>query len=162
MVLNIILLVLFVVGAVWTMMTTRLLHSAVGLAFTSAVLTVLMFQLDSPLAAVFELSVCSGLVSAIFISTIMLTKRVTAEELIVRRKIRMAYFWILPIVVVAAAIVLSLIHIPVDFKIPEPPAENNVKNIMWNLRHLDLLGQIAILLTGVFGVVTLFKESKHD
>jgi NADH-quinone oxidoreductase subunit J len=162
LILNIILLVLFVAGAVWTMMTTRLLHSAVGLAFTSAVLTVLMFQLDSPLAAVFELSVCSGLVSAIFISTIMLTKRVTAEELIVRRKIRMAYFWFLPIVVVAAAIVLSLTHIPVDFKLPEPPVENNVKNIMWNVRHLDLLGQIAILLTGVFGVVTLFKESKHD
>ena len=64
--------------------------------------------------------------------------------------------------VVAAAIVLSLIHIPVDFKLPEPPVENDVKNIMWNVRHLDLLGQIAILLTGVFGVVTLFKESKHD
>ncbi len=161
MVLNIILLAAFVVGAVWTMMTTRLLHSAVGLAFTSAIVTILMFQLDSPLAAVFELSVCAGLVSAIFISTITLTKRFTAEELIVRRKARLAYFWFLPIVVVIAAVVLSLIHIPIDFKLPEPPMENNVKNIIWNLRHLDLLGQIAILLAGGFGVVTLFKEWKN-
>jgi NADH-quinone oxidoreductase subunit J len=162
MVLNIILLVVFVAGAVWTMMTTRLLHAAVGLAFTSAVLTILMFQLDSSLAAVFELSVCAGLVSAIFISTITLTKRVTPEELIIRRKARLVYFWLLPIIVVIAAIGLSLFHVPVDFKLPEPPTENNVKNIIWNLRHLDLLGQIVILLAGAFGVVTLFKEWKND
>ncbi len=160
MVLNIILLAAFVVGAVWTMMTTRLLHSAVGLAFTSAIVTILMFQLDSPLAAVFELSVCAGLVSAIFISTITLTKRFTAEELIVRRKARLAYFWFLPIVVVIAAVVLSLIHIPLTFNLPAPPAENNVNIILWRLRHLDLLGQIVILLAGAFGVVTFFREQK--
>jgi ethanolamine transporter EutH len=32
---------------------------------------------------------------------------------------------------------------------------------LWKLRHLDLLGQIAILLAGAFGVVTLFKEWKN-
>ena len=69
-----------VVSATWTVMTARLLRSAVGLAITSAILTILMFQLASPLAAVFELSVCAGLISAIFISTISLTQRVTAER----------------------------------------------------------------------------------
>jgi ethanolamine transporter EutH len=29
---------------------------------------------------------------------------------------------------------------------------------MWNIRHIDIMGQIIILLTGVFGVVILFKE----
>jgi hypothetical protein len=34
----------------------------------------------------------------------------------------------------------------------------DVKTILWNLRHLDLLGQILILLGGTFGVVVLVKE----
>ena len=161
MTINLILLAAFVIGAVWTMMATRLLHSVVGLAFTSAVLTILMFRLDSPLAAVFELSVCAGLVSAVFISTIFLTKRVSPEELVVRRKKRLSLFWLLPIMVILAGIALSQVHLPIDFNLPKPK-DNDVRIILWNLRHLDLLGQIVILLGGAFGVVTLFKEWKNE
>jgi NADH-quinone oxidoreductase subunit J len=64
-----------VIAAVWTVMSARLLHSAIGLATTSVILAILMYQLGSPLAAVFELSVCAGLISAIFLSAIPLAGR---------------------------------------------------------------------------------------
>jgi ethanolamine transporter EutH len=39
-----------------------------------------------------------------------------------------------------------------------------VREVLWNQRHLDLLGQIAVLLAGAFGVVVLFKgfETRVD
>jgi NADH-quinone oxidoreductase subunit J len=161
MVINIILLIVLVISALWTAMTTRLLRSAVGLAITSAVLSILIFRLASPIAAVFELSVCAGLIFAIFISSITVTQRVTAEKLIIRKKERLRKFWPLPIIVVLTAAALSQVHFQMTFNLPAQTVENNVKIILWNLRHLDLLGQIVILLTGAFGVVILFKEWKN-
>jgi hypothetical protein len=32
--------------------------------------------------------------------------------------------------------------------------------VLWGLRHLDLFGQIIVLLAGAFGVVIFFKEKK--
>jgi len=150
-----------VLSAVWTVLTARLLRSAAGLAITSAILTILMFQLSAPLAAVFELSVGAGLISAIFISTISLTHRVTTEDLATRLKERLHRYWLLPLILLAAGVALISIHFVLDVNPPALPAENDVRIVLWKLRHLDLLGQIAILLAGAFGVVTLFKEWKN-
>ena len=158
MTINIILGVALVLAAAWTVMTARLLRSVIGLALTSVILTIIMFKLNSPLAAVFELSVCAGLISAIFISSIGLTQRLTDDQLEVRKKERLAKFWLLPIILVLAAVAMFQLHIPFDFHLQAAPAESDVRNIIWNLRHLDLLGQIVILLAGAFGVVALFKD----
>ncbi len=64
----------------------------------------------------------------------------------------------LPVIVILAGVALYRLHIPFDFNLPAAPTANDVRNIIWNLRHLDLLGQIVILLAGAFGVVALFKE----
>jgi NADH-quinone oxidoreductase subunit J len=158
MVIEIILLAALVIFALWTVMTPRLPRSAIGLAITSAVLTIIMFKLSSPLAAVFELSICAGLISAIFISIISLMPRITAKDRDVRQKEHFHKYWLLPIIVVVVAVVLSQLHLPMDFNLPAQPMENDVRIILWNLRHLDLLGQIVILLAGAFGVAILFKE----
>jgi ethanolamine transporter EutH len=56
-----------------------------------------------------------------------------------------------------------MISLPFSLKvIATPPAENDVRLILWNMRHLDLIGQITILLAGAFGIVALFKEWKKD
>src|SRR5512136_1600178 len=91
---------LLVLAALATVMTARLLRAVIGLAVTSALLTILMFRLDSPIAAVFELSVCAGLIPAIFITTIGLTQRLTAETIPARREARMRRYWFLPILVI--------------------------------------------------------------
>jgi NADH-quinone oxidoreductase subunit J len=161
MVIEIILLIALVIFALWTVMTPRLPRSAVGLAITSAVLTIIMFKLSSPLAAVFELSICAGLISAIFISIISLMPRITAQDRDIRQKEHFHKYWLLPIIVVIVAVALSQLHLPTNFNLPAQPVENDVRIILWNLRHLDLLGQIVILLAGAFGVAILFKERKN-
>lgn len=158
--LDIVLLICLVAAAVATVMTARLLRSAIALALTSAVLTVLMFRMDAPLAGVFELSVCAGLIPAILISTIGLTQRLTFETLEVRRKELLRRFWYLPLIVVLVGIAMTHVRIPLDFPPPPPPAAISVREVLWNLRHVDLLGQIVILLAGAFGVAVLVKEVK--
>jgi NADH-quinone oxidoreductase subunit J len=156
---NIILLIILILAAIWTVMTSRLLRSAIGLAVTSVILAILIFQLSSPLAAVFELSVCAGLISAIFISAISLTQRVGPEsETLQRKKEKFSRFWFLPLIIIFVAVFLIQFHVNFPSYPLAPSAENNVKVILWNFRHLDLLGQIAILLAGAFGVVSLFKD----
>lgn len=158
MTVNIILGVALVLAALWTVMTTRLLRSVIGLALTSVILTIIMFKLNSPLAAVFELSVCAGLISAIFISCIGLTQRLSEEQFAERQKERLSKFWLLPVILVLTGVALYQLHIPLDLHLQAAPTENDVRIVLWNLRHLDLVGQIVILLAGAFGVVALFKD----
>jgi NADH-quinone oxidoreductase subunit J len=158
---DVVLLVAMLVAATWTVMAARLLRSIIGLAITSVLLTAIMFRLNSPWAAVFELSVCAGLISAIFLSTISLTRRLTADELAVRQKQRLYRYWYLPMIMIVAGIVLYGLHF--HFAIPAHGAtEQDVRQVLWGARHLDLIGQAAVLLGGAFGVVVLFKEWKHD
>ncbi len=158
MLLNIVILIALIMAAVWTVMTRSLLRSAIGLAMTSAVLTMMMFKLDSPVAAVFELSVCTGLISVLFISAITRTHPLTKLEMAQFIKDRWKRFWYLPIIVAALGIALSFFRVKINLALPVPETETNVRMVLWNTRQIDLIGQIMILLTGVLGVVILFKE----
>lgn len=157
---NIFLLIALLLSALWTVMTIRLLRAVVGLALTSAILSILMFSLNSPLAAVFELSVCAGLILVIFITTISFTQRITHDRLLIRKKERFAKFWALPLIIIAVGILLIQLKVVLGINLPEPLAEHDVRKVLWNIRHLDLLGQIVLLLAGAFGVVILFKDRR--
>jgi NADH-quinone oxidoreductase subunit J len=157
MAINLILLSGLVLAAVWTVMTIRLIRAVVGLALTSAILATIMYRLDSALAAVFELSVCSGLISVIFITTVSFTQRISKERLLVRKRERLAKFWLLPVILVTAGLLLiNYLKVP-GFILSSAPDGQDVRAVIWNLRHLDLFGQVIVLLAGVFGVVILFK-----
>lgn len=158
--LDLIILITLVFSALWTVMTRSLIRSAIGLALTSAVLTMMMFKLHSPIAAVFELSVCAGLISVLFVSTISLTHPQTREEAMQHMKDRLTRFWYLPVIVIIAAIILGAMRINLNFNLPMPELEKDARSVMWGARQLDIFGQIIVLLTGVFGVVVLLKETK--
>jgi NADH-quinone oxidoreductase subunit J len=155
---DILILVLMIGAAVWTVMTRSLLRAAIGLAVTSAVVSVFMFRLDSPLAAVFELSVCSGLISVLFISTISITEPMVREEKLKHMQERFKRFKYLPLVLIAAAIMLSLIKFKPNCPLPQTAAPMDVRQVLWSGRPLEMIGQVIILLAGAFGVVILFKE----
>jgi len=138
-------------------MTRSLLRSAIGLALTSAILTILMFRLLAPLAAVFELSVCAGLISVLFVSTVSLTEPLSKTEMLQYIKERYSRFRYLPYIILVTGIILVFLNIKLVLKMPAQEIEKDVRQVMWNLRQLDLLGQIIILLTGSLGVVVLFK-----
>lgn len=158
MIFTIIALSLITACALWAVMTRSLLRAALGLALTSALLSVVMFKLQSPIAAVFELSVCTGLISVVFISTISLTQPLTWDQITKHMKDRLGRFWYLPVVVIIAGIVLSFVRLPQALQVPLPETVKDVKEIIWNVRHLDIIGQILIFLAGSFGVRILFKE----
>ncbi|MHB9154602.1 MAG: NADH-quinone oxidoreductase subunit J [Endomicrobiales bacterium] len=159
MTINLILLVLLTVAAVWAVVRGSLLRAAIALAVASILLSVLMFRLQAPLAAVFELSVCAGLITVIFMSAISMTKPLSPQEIVEVMKERARRYWYLPALMAAAAVALALAAIPAAVTAPAPAQATDVREVLWNLRQLDLLGQILILLVGVFGIVVLFKDS---
>lgn len=160
---DIILLLAMTFAGLWTVMTRSLLKSTIGLAVTSSIITIVMFRLDSPLAAVFELSVCTGLITAVFISTISLVKPLTHKEIEKLSKDRIKRFWLLPVIMLIAGILLVILKIPVNFSQTTNQVTGtgaDVRNVLWNSRPIDLFGQIVVLLAGVFGAVLLFREAK--
>ncbi len=159
-----ILIFLFIVPAVLAALSKDILRSAIALLVCSLGLTLILFNLDAPLAGVFELSVCAGLISVLFINTISLTRPVTGAELAAKIKAHYKRFLWLPIIIVILALILwfNQEHIFGPLMINTVREDNTVGEILWGLRGLDLVGQIIILLVGVYGVVVLFKRGKKN
>lgn len=155
-----VLLVLFVLAALWTVMAPSLLLSSMGLAAASALLSVVMFKCGAQLAAVFELSVCAGLISVLFICTVSLTEAMDRKESKEYARERMSRFWLLPVVVILLSFAAARLSGKSDFGTFVSSRGEDVRNLLWNVRQLDILGQIIILMVGVFGVVILFREGQ--
>jgi len=157
----VILLLLMVLASVLAVMIRNLVKAAIALAATSVVLTIIMFVLKSPLAAVFELSVCAGLITAVFISAITMMEVSSEKELETKRRERARRFIYLPIILVLLAAGLILAWPSLRLNIASITSGNpDVGYEVWNIRQLDMIGQIIIIIAGVFGVVVLFKERR--
>ena len=72
---SIVLIIAAIVSAVLAVRFKEMLFSAISLAVLSVMIAIMFFKLDSPYAGVFELSICAGLITALFVSVISLTKR---------------------------------------------------------------------------------------
>ena len=160
MIMDTIILTAMVLAALWAVMTRSLLKATIGLAVTSAILTIAIFRLNSPLAAVFELSVCTGLITAVFVSAISLMKPFTHKETIELSKNRMKRYWYLPVIMIVSGAGMMFLRFSADFTLPQKGNLIDVRQLLWNSRQLDLLGQVVILLTGVFATVIFFREAK--
>jgi NADH-quinone oxidoreductase subunit J len=152
------LLIALVFATLWTVMTRSLLKAALGLALTSALVAIMLFKLDSPLAGVFELSVCAGLITAVFISAISLMRPFTHKETVELSKRRIKKYWPLPIIIAAVIVMFSRAVVPTNIRVVQEAMEPTVQNILWGSRSLDLFGQIVLVLAGIFGTVILFRE----
>lgn len=157
---NLLILISLAVAALYTVMARSLIRAALGLAITSAVLSILIFRLESPLAAVFELSVCSGLITVIFMTTISLTKPRTMTEVYQHMMDRLSRFWYLPLIVGVMGIALGMMRVKVILAMPSPETITDVRTLMWATRKLDLIGQAVVLLVGGLGIALLFRERR--
>lgn len=158
------LLVGLVVSAMVCIIIRDLLKASIALAVVSAILAIIMFLSKAPLAAVFELSVCAGLITVVFISAISMTRIRSKEEVAQMEKERRKRFALLPVIlIVLLAGVLFAIWPHLNALIPykaAPLGTATEQNFFWNKRQVDLLGQIIIILAGVYGVLIFFKD--HD
>jgi len=156
------LLVGLVISAMVCIMIRNLLKACISLAVVSAILSLIMFLLGAPLAAVFELSVCAGLITVVFISAVSMTRVRSKEEIAEKEKARRRRFIPLPVLlVVLLSGALFALWPHLDALIPyaaAPQIAETVQDVLWNKRQADLLGQAIIVLCGVYGVLIFFKE----
>lgn len=153
---DLVLLALIVGFALIASAVRDLIRAALSLAVISAVLAIIIFRLGAPYAAAFELSVAAGLITVLFISAISLINpdKETMKE---SRMITLG----LPIATAAFGTLLwfGKKYIPA-LSFMESPHTAPIRETLWNLRSLDLVGQILIILTGVFLVILFFKENR--
>ena len=152
------------IPAILAACAAELIRSAIAVLVFSIGLTVLLFQLNAPLAGVFELLVCAGLISVLFILTISLTRPLTAKAESAYKHTHYRRYLALPILMAVMAIILWFSHESWIGHLPVVKSQEtaSVGEVLWQTRGLDLIGQITVLLVGVYGVVVLFKRGKMN
>jgi NADH-quinone oxidoreductase subunit J len=160
MILQTALLIGLVILSVLAILLKDLLRSAISLALASLVLGIIFFRMGAPYAGVFEISVVAGLVTVLFILAIALTK--SGEEVRESRLVNVVF----PLVFVAFLAIDALVMKGLIGKVPALASgaeAGTFGEVLWKGRTLDLVGQIAVILAGVFAVLALFrKRDKHE
>lgn len=147
---------------VYAVVSRSILRSAIGLALASVCLASMFYAMGAKLTAVFEVSVCSGLVTVIFIAGVSLSHSPKVElQSEYRDKERNRY---LPVLLIAAGALmiagaLLLGGEPLTFA---PDSGADVRNVLWNERQADVWGQIAAILCGGVAVAVLFREERRE
>jgi len=154
------LLVGLVLFSVLAILLRDLLKAAVSLAVASLLLGIIFFRMNASYAGVFEISVVAGLITVLFILTIALTNK--GEEVRESKLANLVFplFFVVFIIIDALVMKGLLQKIPA---LPSSPESGAFGDVLWKGRTLDLVGQIAVILAGVFSVLALFrKRDKHD
>jgi NADH:ubiquinone oxidoreductase subunit 6 (subunit J) len=155
MVIQIILLSGLVLFSALAILARDILKSAISLAVASLFLGIIFFRMNAPYAGVFEISVVAGLITVLFILTIALTK---AEGDVRESKAAMIIF---PLFFVVFIIIDLLVMKSLMAKVPTlaaAPEKGTFGEVLWKQRTLDLIGQVCIILAGVFAVLALFRR----
>ncbi len=142
------------VTSIFAIRSRRLLISAVWLAVTSALVALLIYLLGAPHIAVIELSVGAGLVTVLFVFAINIAGEDKAKLLPqIPRSVA------IPAVVLGFGLALVVVLRSAGI-ITLPTALENVSEILWEQRYLDLLLQIILIFAGVLGVLGLLSSDK--
>lgn len=154
------LLIGVVLFSVLAIALSDVLRSAISLAVASLLLGIVFFKMNAPYAGVFEISVVAGLITVLFILTIALTK--AGDEVRESRVVN----WAFPLVFLAFVAVDALVMKSLLGKVPALASgaeAGSFGEVLWKGRTFDLVGQIAVILAGVFAVLALFrKREDHD
>ena len=159
MTLHMVLLAAILVFALLAVLLTDLLRSAISLALASVALSIVFFQFGVPYAGAFELSVGAGLVMVLLVSAIGLTRRTPAEQE-EQGKSLVVIIPILALIVVAIIDIAAFLTLSSQAATPTAslPAPASFSETLWQVRWVDILAQLGIVLTGVFAVLALFRK----
>lgn len=140
-----------------------LLKAAVALAAASVFLSVVLFHHGAWVAAVFELSVCAGLITVLFVSTVSLTKDSDQnEESRITGYLLPAFLLFFIGLDFFALKWIDRFVPPVQTMVQAATGTSGFSAAFWGERTTDVLGQAALILAGVFAILALFKRTaKH-
>ncbi len=139
-----------------------LLYGAVSLALASVMLSLVLFSFGANVAAVFELSVCAGLITVLFVSTVSLTK--DSDQ---KMESRLPGWFLAPMLVVFLGVGYYLALWLASVAVPAAGASSLPFNeTFWGRRSTDVIGQVSLILVGVFGILAMFRAKSggvhHD
>jgi len=137
--------------AILAISANRLLSSAIWLAGVSALSAILFYMLEAREVAVIELSIGVGLVTVLFVFAISIAgdDAMVAQPLVPR---------ILGTLLVLCMILLLVWMVVPGFFTEEKTAELTSTDILWQVRGLDLIVQVALIFAGVLSVLGLLSE----
>jgi len=133
------------------MISKQLLPSTLYLACVSAMVSVMLYMLGAHEVAVIELSVGAGLVTVLLVYALSVIGDVTYDPTsIIPKPIALA-------LVGATVIIVAWMAYPL---IAQPPAGGDVllADVLWQHRALDVWVQVALIFSGVMGVLGLLSE----
>jgi NADH-quinone oxidoreductase subunit J len=137
-----------------------LLKAAVALAAASVFLSVVLFLHGTWVAAVFELSVCAGLITVLFVSTVSLTKDSDQnEESKITGYLLPAFLLFFLGVDFFALKWIDAFIAPGKTILEAAKGTAGFSAVFWGERTTDVLGQAALILAGVFAILALFKRT---
>ncbi len=143
------------VCAIQAIRSQRLLMSALWLAGTSALVSLLLYLLGAPEVAVIELSVGAGLVTVLFVFAI----NIAGEEAInLRSPLPRVLTWV--VVIAATVLVGSMVFPGMATPASVPVAEPPFTTTLWVDRRVDVLLQVVLIFSGVLGVLGLLSEGR--
>ncbi len=152
---------LMLIFGIFAVMSRSILRSAISLALCSASLATLLYLIGAELAAVFELSVCSGLVTVVFIAGVSLS-RSPKMELKNEYMDKKRNHGLPPLLIVAGAALMLLGFLGGGDRLTLVIGDDaGVRELFWNTRQADIFGQIAAILCGGVAVTVLFREEKR-
>ena len=132
-----------------------LLYSAISLAMASVMLSIVLFSFGANVAAVFELSVCAGLITVLFVSTVSLTKDSDQGQ-----ESRLPGWFMAPMLVVFLGVGYYLALWLAGSVAPPSgavPVAASFQETFWGQRTTDVIGQVSLILVGVFGILAIFR-----
>ena len=143
-----------------------LLKAAIALALASVFLAAVLFQHGAWVAAVFELSVCAGLITVLFVSTISLSKDSdqNQESKVTGYLLPAFLFFFIGVDFFALEWIKKFVTAPAGPAVAADASTAGFSAVFWGLRTTDILGQSALVLAGVFAILSLFKRTaaKHS
>ncbi len=142
--------------AVLAFSARRLLISAVWLALTSALVALMLYMLGGAHLAVIELSVGAGLVTVLFVFAINISGEESFDKETILPK---PYAWGSLIIAGGLAIFLIVKTLGI-VNLPEPVAKTSMIN--WDARYLDIILQVALIFSGVLGVIGILAPGKES
>lgn len=153
MIIELLLMIASLICAWFSLRTRRVLHAAIWLACTSALVAALLYGLGAAEVAVIELSVGAGLVTVLFVFGITIAGEDAMD-------LGAATPWAL-----AGGVVAMLVGILAWFTLPAAApatavAEPSFSIVLWENRGLDVLVQIGLIFAGVLGILGILAEKE--